>query len=102
MVSHVDYGIFVEIEDGVDGLIHSADLVKATKDSKKTDLRTLYPFGTDIKVEILRIDVDRRIMLAEKGDNTGTANADDFIAQGNSSMNLNDVLDDLSTDEDKD
>jgi small subunit ribosomal protein S1 len=102
VVSHVDYGIFVEIEDGVDGLIHSADLVKATKDSKKTDLRTLYPFGTDIKVEILRIDVDRRIMLAEKGDNTGTANADDFIAQGNSSMNLNDVLDDLSTDEDKD
>jgi small subunit ribosomal protein S1 len=102
VVSHVDYGIFVEIEDGVDGLIHTVDLLNATEASKKNDLRTLYPFGQDIKVEILRIDVDRRIMLAEKGEASEGVNADEFIAQGRSSMMLDDVLGDLDIDADKD
>ena len=101
VVSHVDYGIFVEIEDGVDGLIHTADLISATEGSKKNDLRTLYPFGKDIKVEILRIDVDRRIMLAEKGEASSSANAEDFMAQGHSSMQFDDVFNDVDMDKDK-
>jgi small subunit ribosomal protein S1 len=95
IVSHTDFGIFVEIEDGVEGLVHMSELLH------EEEWEAHYKLGVEISVEIRRIDPhDRKISLSEKdavqrGDNQ--TSVEEYMArQGESTSRLGDVLGDLS------
>jgi small subunit ribosomal protein S1 len=95
VVSHTDFGIFVEIEDGVEGLVHSTELITSEGWAES------YPISSEIYVEIRRIDGhDRRISLSEKGASdreSFSENVDEYIAsQGDSAATVGDVFGDLS------
>ena len=95
IVSHTDFGIFVEIEDGVEGLVHMSELLH------EEEWENHYQLSQEISVEIRRIDPhDRKISLSEKdaverGDSQ--TSVEEYMArQGESSARLGDVLGDLS------
>lgn len=95
VVSHTDFGIFVEIEQGVEGLVHMSEL------STEEDWKEHYGENMEVNVEIRRIDPhDRKISLSEKGANergTDSASVEEYMArQGESSARLGDVMGDLS------
>jgi small subunit ribosomal protein S1 len=95
VVSHTDFGIFIEIEDGVEGLVHSTEL------HSPENWEEAYPINSEIVVEIRRIDGhERRISLSEKGAaerDTSGQSVEDFIAsQGDVTASLGDVFGDLS------
>ncbi len=92
VVSRTDFGIFVEIEQGVEGLVHMSELAGAEADWEET-----YPDGKAMMVEIRRIDQhDHKISLSEKGaTERGESDGDvaEYMAkQGDSGATLGDVL----------
>ena len=96
VVSRTDFGVFVEIEDGVEGLVHMSELVHGDEDWNEK-----YADGTAVMVEIRRIDQhDRKISLSEKGADERTdqeGSFQEYVArQGESTARLGDVLGDLS------
>lgn len=59
-----NFGVFVEIEEGVDGLIHISDLSWTKKIKHPSEFTQV---GNDIEVEVLAIDKDnRRLSLGHK------------------------------------
>ena len=59
-----NFGVFVEIEEGVDGLIHISDLSWTKKVKHPSEFTKI---GTDIDVVVLEIDKDnRRLSLGHK------------------------------------
>jgi len=59
-----NFGVFVEIEEGVDGLIHISDLSWTKKVKHPAEFTTI---GADIEVVVLEIDKDnRRLSLGHK------------------------------------
>ncbi len=59
-----NFGIFVEIEEGVDGLIHISDLSWTKKIKHPAEFTSI---GADIEVVVLEIDVEnRRLSLGHK------------------------------------
>ena len=59
-----NFGVFVEIEEGVDGLIHISDLSWTKKIKHPSEFTQV---GADIEVEVLQIDKDnRRLSLGHK------------------------------------
>lgn len=59
-----NFGIFVELEEGVDGLIHISDLSWTKKVKHPSEFTQV---GTDIEVVVLEIDKDnRRLSLGHK------------------------------------
>ena len=59
-----NFGVFVEIEEGVDGLIHISDLSWTKKIKHPSEFTQL---GADIQVQVLEIDKDaRRLSLGHK------------------------------------
>lgn len=91
VASTTEFGVFVEIEDGVDGLIHESELLKE-KNAEN------YPQGATLKVEILRIEAfDHRISLSEKSANVEEGSVNDYIVSGTStSAQLDEVLGDMN------
>ena len=62
VVNLTDFGIFVEVSDGVEGLVHISEI-----DSKipKNKVHETYPVGTVVKANIIKIDLeDRRLGLS--------------------------------------
>ncbi|MDE7180476.1 MAG: 30S ribosomal protein S1 [Muribaculaceae bacterium] len=58
------FGVFVEIEEGVDGLIHISDLSWTKKIKHPSEFTQI---GNDIEVQVLEIDKDnRRLSLGHK------------------------------------
>lgn len=56
-----DYGLFVTLEPGIDGLVHISDI---TEESRNTNLRVKYKVGQDFDVEVKAIDTEQnRISL---------------------------------------
>ena len=95
VVSRTEFGVFVEIEEGVEGLVHLSELGEAAGDWLET-----YPEGRELTVEIRRIDQhDRKISLSEKGAverAEGGEAVQEYIAkQGDSGARLGDVMGDL-------
>jgi small subunit ribosomal protein S1 len=96
VVSRTDFGIFVEIEEGVEGLVHMSELNKGADEWDAT-----YPDNTKLSVEVRRIDPhDRKISLSEKGADDraeGEGSVEAYMArQGESGAKMSDVLGDLS------
>ena len=59
-----NFGVFVEIEEGVDGLIHISDLSWTKKIKHPSEFTKI---GNDIQVQVLEIDKDnRRLSLGHK------------------------------------
>ena len=59
-----NFGVFVEIEEGVDGLIHISDLSWTKKIKHPSEFTQI---GADIKVQVLEIDKEnRRLSLGHK------------------------------------
>ena len=59
-----NFGVFVEIEEGVDGLIHISDLSWTKKIKHPSEFTQI---GADIQVQVLEIDKDnRRLSLGHK------------------------------------
>ena len=59
-----NFGVFVEIEEGVDGLIHISDLSWTKKVKHPSEFTKI---GSDIDVQVLEIDKDnRRLSLGHK------------------------------------
>ncbi len=59
-----NFGVFVEIEEGVDGLIHISDLSWTKKIKHPSEFTSI---GSDIEVQVLEIDKDyRRLSLGHK------------------------------------
>jgi len=56
VVNHADFGTFVELMDGVEGLIHISEM--DLDDKQKVE--EVFPSGTDVKVKILNIDPEER------------------------------------------
>jgi small subunit ribosomal protein S1 len=61
--SVTDFGVFVEIEEGFEGLLHTSQLELGKDDS----LNSLYQVGNELEAEVTSIDrVERRISLSNK------------------------------------
>ena len=59
-----NFGVFVEIEEGVDGLIHISDLSWTKKIKHPSEFTQI---GADIEVQVLEIDKEnRRLSLGHK------------------------------------
>ena len=94
VVHKTDFGIFVEIEDGVEGLVHLSELA-----TDSDDWQSHYPEGQNIKAEIIHIDShDRKVSLSERGAVERSAgDIEGYIQnQTDSSARLGDVMGDLS------
>jgi small subunit ribosomal protein S1 len=62
VVHQTDFGLFVEIEDGVEGLVHLSELV-----SDSDNWQENYAEGTPLHAEVIHIDShDRKISLSER------------------------------------
>ena len=96
IASNTEFGVFVEIEDGVDGLIHETELM-LDKSAEN------YPQGKSLKVEILRIEaMDHRISLSEKNANKEDGSVSDYIVSGSTSnTQLDDVFGEFNVDADE-
>ena len=97
VVSRTDFGVFAEIEEGVEGLVHLSELAHAGAE----DWTAHYPDGKELLVEIRRIDQhDRKISLSEKGAaerGETEGGVQEYMArQGDSNARLGDVLGNLS------
>jgi len=63
VVSITDFGVFAELEEGIEGLIHISEL----SDKQIKDPKELVQSGQELKVEILSVDAEeRRIRLSLK------------------------------------
>lgn len=62
--SIVDFGIFLEIEPGFEGLVHKSEI----PENAQANLKESYPIGSTVKVAVLRIDPSsKKISLSIKG-----------------------------------
>ena len=52
-----DYGAFIELEDGIEGLIHVSEM---TWDKKKTNPNEIVSMGDVVDVTVLELDLDKR------------------------------------------
>ena len=74
-----NFGVFVGLQDGLEGLLHISELA----DHKVDNPEEIVKVGDDIEVKILRVDIDeRKIGLSRKrvewaGDTGGQPSADD-------------------------
>ncbi len=66
VVNVTDFGVFVEVLPGVEGLLHISEM---NKNVSKEELSALYKPDEDVRVVILRLDTEeRRIALGLSGD----------------------------------
>jgi small subunit ribosomal protein S1 len=94
IVHRTDFGVFVEIEDGVEGLVHLSELINDGEEWQNN-----YPEGQPLKAEIIHIDShDRKVSLSEKGaQERQPGDTGGYMqSQNASSARLGDVMGDLS------
>ena len=94
VVHRADFGVFVEVEDGVEGLVHVSELAY-----DGDDWQDHYPEGKKIKAEVIHIDShDRKISLSERGAVERSAgDIEGYMErQKESGARLGDVMGDLS------
>ena len=95
IVHKVDFGLFVELEDGVEGLVHLSELTNGAG-----EWQTAYNEGDTINAEIINIDTnDRKVSLSEKSAverARGGDMSEVLRKQGDSSAKFGDIMGDLS------
>lgn len=92
--SVTDFGVFLELEEGIEGLIHASELVKE-KDKKPSDV---VKEGEVLTAKVLGLDIaDRKISLSIKAlekDEEKAAMKEFFQKQGSGKTSLGDFLKD--------
>ena len=92
VTSVTDFGIFLEVEEGIEGLIHVSEISKEKVDSPKSCAKV----GDDLEAVVLHVDtVERKIALSIKhlADQKEKAEVDAFLgAQKKATSNLGDLL----------
>ncbi len=92
VTSVTDFGIFIELEEGIEGLIHVSELSKEKIDSPKEFAQV----GDDLEAAVLQVDtVDRKIALSIKNldEQKEKAEVNEFMgAQKNATSNLGALL----------
>jgi small subunit ribosomal protein S1 len=92
VTSVTDFGIFLEVEEGIEGLIHVSEISKEKVDSPKSFAK----IGDDLEAVVLHVDtVERKIALSIKhlADQKEKAEVDAFLgAQKKATSNLGDLL----------
>lgn len=91
VVHATDFGVFIELEDGVEGLVHVSEL-----GAQGEGWREAYPEGKKITATITHIDpYDRRISLSEDADGEATPGERPPRPQGDGRASLGDIMGDL-------
>jgi small subunit ribosomal protein S1 len=92
VTSVTDFGIFLEVEEGIEGLIHVSEISKEKIDSPKS----FAAVGDELEAVVLHVDnVERKIALSIKhlADRKEKAEVDAFLgAQRNATSNFGDLL----------
>jgi small subunit ribosomal protein S1 len=92
VTSVTDFGIFLEVEEGIEGLIHVSEISKEKVDSPKSVAK----IGDDLEAVVLNVDTaDRKIALSMKNlvERKEKAEVDAFIgAQKQATSNLGALL----------
>lgn len=92
VTSVTDFGIFLELEEGIEGLVHVSELSKEKIDSPK-EFATV---GDTLEAAVLQVDtVDRKIALSIKNidEQKEKAEVNEFMgAQKSATSNLGDLL----------
>ncbi|RLB78134.1 MAG: 30S ribosomal protein S1, partial [Deltaproteobacteria bacterium] len=92
VTSVTDFGIFIELEEGIEGLIHVSELSKEKIDSPKDFAEV----GAELEAGVLQVDtVDRKIALSIKNLDVQKekAQVSEFMgAQKTATSNLGDLL----------
>jgi len=92
VTSVTDFGIFLEIEEGIEGLIHVSEISKEKIDTPKTFAKV----GDELEAVVLNVDtMERKIALSIKhlADRKEKAEVDAFLgAQKNATSNLGALL----------
>ena len=92
VTSVTDFGIFIELEEGIEGLIHVSELSKEKIDSPKDFAEV----GSELEAGVLQVDtVDRKIALSIKNLDVQKekAQVNEFMgAQKTATSNLGDLL----------
>jgi small subunit ribosomal protein S1 len=67
VIRHAEFGFFVELEEGVEGLVHASEAGGDAADRQSQKLEELYPVGQTVTCKIVKIDrTDRKIGLSIK------------------------------------
>lgn len=92
VTSVTDFGIFLEVEEGIEGLIHVSEISKEKVDTPKNFAKV----GEDLEAVVLHVDtVERKIALSIKhlADQKEKAEVDAFLgAQRNATSNFGELL----------
>lgn len=92
VTSVTDFGVFLELEEGIEGLIHVSELSK----EKIEDPKDFAKVGDDLEAAVLQVDtVDRKIALSIKNIDVQKEKAEvnEFLgAQKTATSNLGDLL----------
>ncbi|BCA79636.1 30S ribosomal protein S1 [Desulfuromonas sp. AOP6] len=92
VTSVTDFGIFVEVEEGIEGLIHVSEISKEKIDSPKSFANV----GDELEAVVLNVDTsDRKIALSVKhlANQKEKAEVDAFLgAQKSATSNFGDLL----------
>ena len=92
VTSITDFGIFIELEEGIEGLIHVSELSKEKVDNPKE----FASVGSELEAAVLQVDtVDRKIALSIKNldEQKEKAEVNEFMgAQKNATSNLGALL----------
>ena len=65
--SITEYGMFVEVADDIDGLVHVSDFSWVKRIGDQTDIQKLYNKGDEVEAVVLEVDVDNeRLSLGIK------------------------------------
>ena len=57
VVNLTDFGIFIEVSDGVEGLVHISEIDSTIPKNK---VHEKYPVGSEVKAKVIKIDLDER------------------------------------------
>ncbi len=92
VTSVTDFGIFLEIEEGIEGLIHVSEISKEKIDSPKSFAKV----GDELEAVVLHVDTaDRKVALSVKhlADRKEKAEVDAYLgAQKKATSNFGDLL----------
>ncbi len=92
VTSVTDFGVFIELEEGIEGLIHVSELSKEKIESPKE----FAAIGTELEAAVIQVDtVDRKIALSIKNLSVQKEKAEvnEFMgAQKTATSNLGDLL----------
>ncbi|HTP41726.1 MAG TPA: 30S ribosomal protein S1 [Nitrospiria bacterium] len=67
VIRHAEFGFFVELAEGVEGLVHASEAGGDAVDRQSQKLEELYPVGQTVTGKIVKIDrADRKISLSIK------------------------------------